>query len=350
MKFKEFFNRSTDRDIAERMKRATKISMGDAVRDRMRAHLSEYTKMRPIRETRGAQARINGSFTAFFAHIRPMPIVAALLIISIGSSTVSAESSLPGDLLYPIKVHINEGIRSAITRTPEARIEWAVARAERRLEEAAILELVGNLSEATRAELETNLDAYEQYAQESGQGYAGTGALPELAESVGAIRIARRNILGTLAEGRRAAHVTQAAQAESVGDASTANFTMEAPEASIMSAKAAAPIPEAAPALMAEAMATDIDDEEGPEVRARGNRTAAKVRIGAAERFLEKQKNLDEGTRQEARELLQVAREKFEEADEKSSHGKREDATREFEQALESAMRVGAALSEVRGE
>ncbi|MDD4628727.1 MAG: DUF5667 domain-containing protein [Candidatus Peribacteraceae bacterium] len=57
-----------------------------------------------------------------------------------GSLAYAAEGSLPGDFLYPIKVHVTEPIVSQLSVTPQKRTQWDLRVIERRLTEAEALD------------------------------------------------------------------------------------------------------------------------------------------------------------------------------------------------------------------
>jgi hypothetical protein len=63
-----------------------------------------------------------------------MPLALLLLLLVGGGATgVVAEKSLPGDVLYPVKIHINENFESAIAFTAKSDAEVSVKQAARRL-------------------------------------------------------------------------------------------------------------------------------------------------------------------------------------------------------------------------
>lgn len=80
---------------------------------------------------------------------RPMPVFAALLVIFLSGGGVSyaANASLPGELLYPVKISVNEEVRSLLTFSEEAKLAFEIQRAEQRLEEAEELERSGELQD-----------------------------------------------------------------------------------------------------------------------------------------------------------------------------------------------------------
>src|SRR3989344_3980955 len=82
-----------------------------------------------------------------------------LIILATGGGLVSAaEGSLPGDLLYPVKVSVTEPVRDAFAKAPEAKAEWQVRKAARRMQEAETLASAGKLDQAAEAQLGDLLD------------------------------------------------------------------------------------------------------------------------------------------------------------------------------------------------
>lgn len=79
-----------------------------------------------------------------------------------GSVSFAAENTVPGDTLYPVKVHFNEPVRGAIARTPKAKAEWEVRLVERRLEEVEKLEAKDDVRQDTREAARTNLEKYTE--------------------------------------------------------------------------------------------------------------------------------------------------------------------------------------------
>jgi len=81
-------------------------------------------------------------------------VVATLVFCVIGTSvSYAAEGALPGDLLYAVKVKVNEPLVSALAIGTVPRAKWEAQKAERRLGEANALASEGKLDEKTRVEL-----------------------------------------------------------------------------------------------------------------------------------------------------------------------------------------------------
>lgn len=97
-----------------------------------------------------------------FKPLKPMPIFAILIIMTLagGGVSMAAEGTLPGDLLYPVKVNINEEVRASLTFSEEASANWEARRAGRRLEEAQKLAAKGEVNEEVRTKLEERFGAH----------------------------------------------------------------------------------------------------------------------------------------------------------------------------------------------
>lgn len=83
--------------------------------------------------------------------------VMILVILASGGTSYAAESSLPGDTLYNVKVNINEGIQTLVAIGPDAKAKVGVDRTSKRLAEAETLSKQGRLNKDTKAIIETNI-------------------------------------------------------------------------------------------------------------------------------------------------------------------------------------------------
>lgn len=90
-----------------------------------------------------------------------MPL-ATFLVIVLGTGTAyAAQGALPGDPLYPIKLHVNEEVEMALATTPAQKATTEQHIAERRVAEAQTLEAQGRLDATTTQELE---DSFNEHA------------------------------------------------------------------------------------------------------------------------------------------------------------------------------------------
>lgn len=95
---------------------------------------------------------------------RYVPIIAGFIIVVILGSGVSfaAENSLPGDLLYLVKVNINEEVLGSLTFGVKAKTEYEADLATKRLEEAEQLTVSGKMDEETQDSIETNFEKHSK--------------------------------------------------------------------------------------------------------------------------------------------------------------------------------------------
>lgn len=84
-------------------------------------------------------------------------VMAGLLMGS--TLSFAAENTAPGDLLYPIKVGINEQVRGIVAITPKAKADWEVQLAERRLKEMEKLAIEANISPEIKVLAKQNFTA-----------------------------------------------------------------------------------------------------------------------------------------------------------------------------------------------
>lgn len=73
----------------------------------------------------------------------------ALLLVITGGTSLAAENSLPGDILYSVKTGLNEQVRGFTAVTPEAKAKFALEVTDRRLKEVSLLSSKGLLNEKT---------------------------------------------------------------------------------------------------------------------------------------------------------------------------------------------------------
>jgi hypothetical protein len=84
-------------------------------------------------------------------------LVVVLLLCATGGVSAVAESALPGDSLYSLKVNVNEQVKGFVAVTPEAKARLAVETTERRLQEAVILSSQGKLTDERKQILQGQL-------------------------------------------------------------------------------------------------------------------------------------------------------------------------------------------------
>lgn len=132
----------------------------------MREKIVHYMEMKPVRtvtlDTSSVHQWFGANSWSTFIQSRLMPaMLVALLVVSTSAGvSYAAESALPGDTLYPVKVSINEEIVSALMLSQQARVEWLARLAERRLQEASILTSQGRFDAQTSKEVALRFAAH----------------------------------------------------------------------------------------------------------------------------------------------------------------------------------------------
>lgn len=339
-------------DIEQLLKPLRGMSLSQSEKERTRVFLEEYIAFRPARRspTRSPLTVLS------YPWLHPVPFLAALmLVVTTTSAAFASEGALPGDLLYPVKVHVTEEARAALARTPEKRADWAIERAERRIAEAAQLAAEDMLEESARVELAERAEQHLATAEstlphesvESGQA-THTDEREVLRERMRLahdanerivrripVRVAAAPVLVARKEGRvavRAAEPILQGEAEALPVATMA-FSTELEGASAtptVSTFDTVSTAEAPQALEPELPLT-------PEVRGEAVRRALNPRLETAERAVRRVERVLGEDRKELRTIVSEAREERDRAEEATTTEERLIRT---ERAHERALRA----------
>lgn len=132
-----------------------KIRMMASERRAVREQLTSYMAYHPIVAKGGyaAAPRADGHFYLPWSswYVRSVGIAAAFFVCVI--IPVSAERAAPGDVLYPVKVRVNEEVMSSLSLTPYQKVAWEAHRVERRITEARMLAKEGRLTDEVEAQI-----------------------------------------------------------------------------------------------------------------------------------------------------------------------------------------------------
>ncbi|MBP9750192.1 MAG: hypothetical protein KBD21_05695, partial [Candidatus Pacebacteria bacterium] len=119
----------------------------DAIRERLVEYMEYLPRTRermPVVET---APLLRWSLFPNGRHLAGALALALMVTTTTYSVTSAATEALPGDLLWPVKVHVNEGVKTVLTSGDEERVAWERERVELRLEEASSLAAQGRLDE-----------------------------------------------------------------------------------------------------------------------------------------------------------------------------------------------------------
>jgi hypothetical protein len=101
----------------------------------------------------------------FFAYQRTAYSFALVALMLVGTTTTyAAQGSLPGSILYPVKIYVNENVQETLAVSPEAKVSFHTAVAEERLKEAEALAVEGKLDAAAASKIEENFNEHVEKA------------------------------------------------------------------------------------------------------------------------------------------------------------------------------------------
>jgi hypothetical protein len=119
-------------NIKEFFKKAKDIKLDKSEKKAVRDNLILFMRKNPAHFGVEVQ-KLNYSNRSSFH--KPMAAAFAAALLIVGGVSVAAEGSLPGDVLYPVKVSINERVVDLAAVSEKADVRWETKVAERRLDE-----------------------------------------------------------------------------------------------------------------------------------------------------------------------------------------------------------------------
>ncbi|MES2931410.1 MAG: DUF5667 domain-containing protein [Patescibacteria group bacterium] len=154
----------TTRNPITILKSLRNLTLGSDVKKRMRADISAYADLHSLTDlVKRLPVRSPFSFASFMVPARSLYAGALTLVLMVAGGTqasLASEGSVPGDILYPLKVAVSEPLAFVFTPSTEGRASLAAEFASRRVDEAAALSSVGKLDEQTAQDLATRFDAH----------------------------------------------------------------------------------------------------------------------------------------------------------------------------------------------
>ena len=199
-----------------------KTSLSKDEKGQIRSRLLAFIGTHPVRE--GFTIRHLWQRSSIFSslkNLKLMPIIIAIFILLGGSVSASAENSLPGDFLYPVKISVNEKVISAFKLSSDAKANWEVRIAERRLEEAEHIAIgtdanvSGDMRSEAIAKIRENFEKQESRIQDriaKLEAEGNTQAAVSLSSKLEASLETHATILNRLEQKQDAAPTNQALQ------------------------------------------------------------------------------------------------------------------------------------------
>lgn len=154
-------------------KEAKKITLTAREQEELLARVETYMEYHPLPKTeKESVAHITSPLRVSepirFIHIPRNFVVAMTTMTAMFLFVVvpaMAEQSMPGNILHPIKIHVNEEIKGAFL-SGEERVAWETSRVERRLAEARRLATLGRLTPEIEARVAESVTKQKNVARE----------------------------------------------------------------------------------------------------------------------------------------------------------------------------------------
>jgi hypothetical protein len=132
----------TDGDISKSIKSLQNLRMEEATKARIRGAIFEQIK--------NNSPSLVSPYSSPHFHLKfwlkPAGVGIFVAIFLTGGMASAAEKSLPGDILYNVKVGLTEPILGVLVSDGEKELDWRLAQAKRRLDEAVTLASLGRLT------------------------------------------------------------------------------------------------------------------------------------------------------------------------------------------------------------
>lgn len=153
------------KDIESVFKKAKDSKMTPEEKDLMRFRVLSYTNTYKHYKSSVLSPYLQNIKSAWnfqgFAKVTASALI--VVLIGAGSLTYASEQTLPGDLLYPIKIHVKEEIEVSLASTAVKKVNVQKERIEKRIEEVKEIQKTGELTEK---QTETIKEAFVDQAKD----------------------------------------------------------------------------------------------------------------------------------------------------------------------------------------
>src|SRR3989344_7243584 len=160
-------NKQSERELGEQLAQFSEsVRLSASEREDMKRNVMRFVAAHGQHPAPAAEKTVrvwHGLFST--AHLRyAIGGFLAVLVVGAGSVPIAAADALPGDVLYGVKVNVNEEVEGLLAFTTEAKARFAIERIDRRFEEMVKLEVTDSVDETVAA---TVAEYGEVYAAES---------------------------------------------------------------------------------------------------------------------------------------------------------------------------------------
>ncbi len=153
----------------EYLEKLNEIKLSQISRDRISNNLLEYARFHSV-NTEGVridnpsrsieQVPQRTSILNRFLNLKHMTAALLIAIMIGGGTSFAARDAVPGDVLYPVKIEVNENVKSALAVSSESEARLQAHLVETRLAEAEKLATEGKLTKEASTDLSSRIKSH----------------------------------------------------------------------------------------------------------------------------------------------------------------------------------------------
>ncbi len=143
-------------------KSAQKIALTASEKDVLRERLVAFMEYHPLPTTHQVTAVATEPFKILRipSHYFTYASLVCVMFVIVGIP-VLAERAVPGDILYPMKIRVNEEVLGTFSGSGYEKVAWETERLERRIAEARLLAKEGRLTESRQQEVIAAIEVHQ---------------------------------------------------------------------------------------------------------------------------------------------------------------------------------------------
>lgn len=153
------------------------LMLDERAKARMRDALDAYVDLHELQAPISTRQAIRSPYLSFIYSRTGSSVLAFVLILLIGGggTAFAAEGTVPGNILYPVKVAVIEPVQGALITSAAGQASWHADLASRRLEEATTLAVANKLNPATQVYLQQKFNTEVDTSNENADVLAASG-------------------------------------------------------------------------------------------------------------------------------------------------------------------------------
>src|SRR3990170_1139702 len=144
-------------ELEKIFKKGKEVRLNPSEKEKMRDFIISYARKNERKQK-----------LSIFSIFKTIPAIISIVVIFSGIGvSFAAERALPGDILYPVKVGVNEEARGLVALSDEKKVKWLATVAERRIEETETLVKENRLDSSAKDKIEKNFEEKTKKIEEN---------------------------------------------------------------------------------------------------------------------------------------------------------------------------------------